>query len=186
MCDDFPIDDGFGVMCEVLEGGEKGQMPLSELKVEPDNPNYQIVDDYVTWFVNAPQAGMDDDLGGDLDDEDEDWAAEEDDFDDSEMEDVVPPPARQRTGRNKAPVSHEYPGVGDRELGVGDAKLLEGQGDGVMGLRLGGIVHSSNLRHVLPLLDALAGGECSVGNGPCEQNGPSQEECFPAKGERLA
>ena len=100
MCNDFPIDDGFGVMCDVLEGGEKKQIPLSELKVKPDNPNYQMVDDYITWFVNAPQAGMDDDLSGDLDGEEEDWAVEEDDLDDSEMEEEAPPTARSRTGRN--------------------------------------------------------------------------------------
>ena len=59
MCEDFPIDEGFGVVCDVLDGGEKAQMPLSELEVDPDNPNYQMVDDYITWFVNAPEASTD-------------------------------------------------------------------------------------------------------------------------------
>ena len=61
MCDEFPINEGFGVICEVLDGGEKRQMPLSELKLEPENPNYQMVDDYTTWFVNSPEDGVDDD-----------------------------------------------------------------------------------------------------------------------------
>ena len=61
MCQAFPIDDGFGVMCEVLEGGEDGQMPLSKLEVERGNSNFQIVDDYVAWFVNSPEVGLDDD-----------------------------------------------------------------------------------------------------------------------------
>jgi len=65
MGDDFPVDESFGVMCEVLDGGEIGQMPLSELEVEPGTPCYQTVDDYITWFVNAPEAGVDDDLDGD-------------------------------------------------------------------------------------------------------------------------
>ena len=59
MCEDFPIDEGFGVVCDVLDGGEKAQMPLSELEVGLDNPNYQMVDDYITWFVNAPEASTD-------------------------------------------------------------------------------------------------------------------------------
>ena len=59
MCEDFPIDKGFGVVCDVLTGGKKTQMPLSELEVAPDNPNHQVVDDYITWFVNAPEASTD-------------------------------------------------------------------------------------------------------------------------------
>jgi hypothetical protein len=96
MCDDFPIDDGFGVMCEVLDGGEKGQMPLSELEVERSNPSYQMVDDYITWFANAPEADVDENL-------DEDWEEGfEDDLDDevkNEPEEESPP-TRQRVGRN--------------------------------------------------------------------------------------
>ena len=59
MCEEFPIDEGFGVVCDVLDGGEKAQIPLSKLKVDSDNPNYQMVDDYITWFVNAPEASTD-------------------------------------------------------------------------------------------------------------------------------
>ncbi|MHB1033614.1 MAG: calcium-binding protein [Pirellulales bacterium] len=75
LSDDFSPGEGSGVMCEVLDRGERWQMPLSELEVEPGNPNYQMVDDYITWFVNAPE-DMDDDLDSDWD-EDEDWEDEE-------------------------------------------------------------------------------------------------------------
>jgi hypothetical protein len=59
MCDACPIEDGFGVVCNVLDGGRQEQVPLSELKVEPDNPNFQMVDDYITWFVYSPEASLD-------------------------------------------------------------------------------------------------------------------------------
>ena len=38
-------------------------MPLSELEVEPDDPNSQLVNDYIRWFVFSPEAY--DPLGGD-------------------------------------------------------------------------------------------------------------------------
>jgi hypothetical protein len=102
MCDAFPVDEGFGVMCEVLDGGKQTEMPLSELQVEPKNPNYQMVDDYVTWFVNAPEAGADEDWDEDF--EDDDYDEEDYDLDDEvedELEEEPPPPAtRQKTGRN--------------------------------------------------------------------------------------
>jgi hypothetical protein len=116
MCDEFPIDEGFGVVCEVVDRGENVQVPLSKLEVEPGAPNHQAVDDYLTWFANAPEADVDDDPEGDWDDEDdEDWDDEEDldsededledaedDFDDEPEEDYEdrPPPARQKVGRN--------------------------------------------------------------------------------------
>jgi hypothetical protein len=56
MCDALPLDEGFGVVCEVLDGGEKGRMPLSELEVEPGDPNHQMVGDYIAWFVHSPEA----------------------------------------------------------------------------------------------------------------------------------
>ena len=103
MCDDFPIDEGFGVVCEVLDGGEKRQMPLSELKMEPGHPNHEMVDDYITWFVNSPEAGVEDGLGGDWNDTNENWEDKEDNTDDGDEDRMVEeasPPARQRTGRN--------------------------------------------------------------------------------------
>jgi hypothetical protein len=105
MYDDFPIDDGFGVMCEVLDSSEKRQIPLSELKVEPGSPSYQMVDDYITWFVNSPEDGVDDDPDDDWDEEDdEEWDDEDDDLndggDDDAEEEAPPPVARQKIGRN--------------------------------------------------------------------------------------
>jgi hypothetical protein len=110
MCDEFPIDEGFGVVCEVFDEGEKRQIPLSELKLEPGNPNYQTVDDYIVWFVNSPEEGVDEDVDGDWDeeddeewdDDDEHWDDEEDDIDDEHERDSVeaPPPVRQKVGRN--------------------------------------------------------------------------------------
>jgi hypothetical protein len=69
MCDDCPLEDGFGVVCDVLAQGEKEQMPLSELEVEPDDSNYQTVSDYLRWFVYSPEAYAPfggDNLGPDL------------------------------------------------------------------------------------------------------------------------
>ena len=56
-CDDLPLEDGFRVVCEVLDGGKKGRMPLSKLEVEPGNPNYQMVDDYIAWLSIPPRRG---------------------------------------------------------------------------------------------------------------------------------
>jgi uncharacterized protein YodC (DUF2158 family) len=106
MCDDFPIAEGFGVVCEVLDGGEKGEMPLSELEVEPGSLNYQTVDDYITWFVNVPEAEADGDLDEDRDEEYEDDGYDEEEYGlDDEVEDEFeeeppPPRTRQKTGRN--------------------------------------------------------------------------------------
>jgi hypothetical protein len=110
MCDESPVDDGFGVICVVLDGTEKRQMPLSELKVPADNINHQFVDDYITWFVNSPEDGVDEDVDGDWDedddeewgDEDEYWDDEQGDLDDDDERgyDQEPPVVRQKTGRN--------------------------------------------------------------------------------------
>ena len=109
MCNDLPLDEGFGVVCEVLDGGEKQQMPLSELKLEPNNPNYQMVDDYTTWFVNSPEDGVDDDSDDGWDeDDDEEWDDEdeygddEDDLDDEIEADYHETPLSipERVGRN--------------------------------------------------------------------------------------
>jgi hypothetical protein len=111
MCDDVPIDDGFGVMCEALDSSEKRQIPLSELKLEPGSPNYQMVDDYITWFVNSSADGVDDEVDGDWDEEDDDeWDDDEYWDDDDEDDDLggeherdsveAPPPVRQKVGRN--------------------------------------------------------------------------------------
>lgn len=54
MSDSCPIDDGFGVVCDVLNAGKKKRMPLLELSVDPGDINHQMVNDYITWFVNAP------------------------------------------------------------------------------------------------------------------------------------
>jgi hypothetical protein len=101
MCDEFPVDGGFGVVGEVLDRGEKGQMPLSELQVESGNSNYQMVDDYISWFVNAPEPDTEDDLDVDRDEEFEE--EEDGEFDDEvadDPEEESPPPARQKVGRN--------------------------------------------------------------------------------------
>ena len=42
MCDDFPLEDGFGAVCDVLAEGEKEQMPLSELEVEPGRSQFPV------------------------------------------------------------------------------------------------------------------------------------------------
>ncbi|MGO9109671.1 MAG: SEC-C metal-binding domain-containing protein [Thermoguttaceae bacterium] len=100
-------------------------MPLSELEVAKDAPGYQMVDDYITWFVNAPETSVDDDLDGgpneDEESEDEDdpgdehartameddlggkdWDDEEDELGNEPAQDYEdePPPARQKVGRN--------------------------------------------------------------------------------------
>jgi hypothetical protein len=98
MCDSFSVDEGFGVMCEVLDGGEKTEMPVSELEVQQDNPNYQMVDDYITWFVNAPETGVEEDVTEDWDEEFDDQELDEE-FD-GEDEEPPPPPIRQKVGRN--------------------------------------------------------------------------------------
>ena len=104
MCEDFPFDEGFGLICEVLDAGENGQIPLSKLEVEPGAANYQAVDDYTTWFVNDPEADVDEDTDEDWDEE----SGEEDGYDEGlsdgfadDYEEELPPlQAPQKTGRN--------------------------------------------------------------------------------------
>ncbi len=98
MCDTFPVDESYGVMCNVVSRDEKAEIPLSELEVAEENPNYQTVDDYAYWFVNAPRAD-----GGE--ESDEDWSEDDDeDYDPGiRLEDEEPPfplPPKKKVGRN--------------------------------------------------------------------------------------
>ena len=113
MFEDFHTDEGHGAMCQIREGDRLREMPLAELDVPEDNPNFEIIDDYTYWLYNAGDEVWDDDLPDDFaedfeptDEEDYDDVVdfsdavfpEKDDFDDEE-----PPPklaSRNRTGRN--------------------------------------------------------------------------------------
>jgi hypothetical protein len=99
MCDEFPVDESYGVMCNVMSRDEKAEIPLSELEVDEEDRNYQTVDDYTYWFVNAPQADADEDSDRDWDEEDDDNYAPYDGLEDEEPH-LPPPPTRQKVGRN--------------------------------------------------------------------------------------
>jgi hypothetical protein len=97
MCDEFPVDETYGVMCNVLSGDRKAEIPLSELDVDEGNHNYQTVDDYTSWFLNAIHADVDEDGDEDWSEEDEGYGL--DDVLDDEEPPLSPPP-KQKIGRN--------------------------------------------------------------------------------------
>ena len=52
---DHPVEDGTGLKCKVLRGGEATEtteIPLIDLEVESDHPNAQLIEDYWYWFWN--------------------------------------------------------------------------------------------------------------------------------------
>ena len=47
------LSDPFdGILCKVRKAGFEINLPLLELDVSPDNPNFQILQDYGYWFWN--------------------------------------------------------------------------------------------------------------------------------------
>lgn len=41
-----------GLLCRVRKGEDEVELPLSDLEVEEDNPNFQLIEDYWYWFWN--------------------------------------------------------------------------------------------------------------------------------------
>jgi hypothetical protein len=77
MCDEFPVDEGFGVVCNVQERESHDDVSLCDLHLDDDHPNCQLVEDYIAWFVRALAAAEDD-----FDDEWDEPFEEEGDGDD--------------------------------------------------------------------------------------------------------
>ncbi|MFT8319005.1 MAG: calcium-binding protein [Sporolactobacillus sp.] len=46
------IDDFYGLICAVKLGRKKRYIPMGDLEVRSDDPNYHLIDDYNTWFWN--------------------------------------------------------------------------------------------------------------------------------------
>lgn len=45
-------DEDYGLLCEGREGRRRVVVPLAEIEVDDDDPNYQLIDDYQYWFWN--------------------------------------------------------------------------------------------------------------------------------------
>lgn len=58
---DSPLDRQAGVVCYARRGKHKFLVPLCGLQVEPDNPNYQPVEDYTYWLWEAEECEEEDD-----------------------------------------------------------------------------------------------------------------------------
>jgi hypothetical protein len=54
LCDParIPLNSSTGILCEVVYRNSE-RLPLAVLKVEPWNPNCQMIDDYWQWFWNC-------------------------------------------------------------------------------------------------------------------------------------
>ncbi len=54
LCDPVrtPLDSATGILCEVVFRNTM-RLPLALLKVDPRNPNCQMIDDYWHWFWNC-------------------------------------------------------------------------------------------------------------------------------------
>ncbi len=90
MSDGFPIDDDYGVMCDVQEGGDQWEVPVLLLELGKGNRNRQTLEDYRSWFASW----SDFDFTG--------HAEEPDSGDDEPDYEYVEPeqPARSKVGRN--------------------------------------------------------------------------------------
>jgi hypothetical protein len=49
---DESTQDGAGLKCKALRGGEATEIPLIDLEVENNHPNAQLIEDYWYWFWN--------------------------------------------------------------------------------------------------------------------------------------
>ena len=70
--EEHPIDETDGVMCQAREGDRAWELPLGELEVAEDNPNYEFVDDYAYWTSTSEDFAGPGDYEGDDEQEPED------------------------------------------------------------------------------------------------------------------
>ncbi len=47
-----PGRESSGLLCRVQRSGEEVELPLADLEVGDDSPNYQLIEDYWYWFWN--------------------------------------------------------------------------------------------------------------------------------------
>ena len=47
ICDEFD-----GIFCKARKGRYKIDVPLTELEIPQDSPNFQLIEDYWFWFWN--------------------------------------------------------------------------------------------------------------------------------------
>jgi hypothetical protein len=113
-----PADGGEAVVCETRRGDQSEQISLLHLELDEDNPNHQYVEDYKTWWIEAPRFGENDeeDDGEDWDEEewdeeqeDEDWQGDVVDDDDYGDDDWTPPIGLDD---DLKPIRREKPPVG--------------------------------------------------------------------------
>ncbi len=45
--------DCLGLVCKVWQGQRESELPLADLEVDEDDPNYRLVEDYWYWFWNC-------------------------------------------------------------------------------------------------------------------------------------
>jgi hypothetical protein len=50
--DESPEADGAGLICRAYKGTEECDVPLVDLEVEEQHPNYQLLEDYWYWIWN--------------------------------------------------------------------------------------------------------------------------------------
>ena len=82
-------DEDEGILCRIRTADGEEVVPLTGLRLHRSDPNYQRVDDFVTWFVGELSEEMDDDEFDDDEDELDDDEDEEDDDEDTEESDEV-------------------------------------------------------------------------------------------------
>jgi hypothetical protein len=50
---DYCPDEASGLICQAVQKGRRIEYPLANVLVDADDPNRQIVDDYLLWFSNG-------------------------------------------------------------------------------------------------------------------------------------
>lgn len=45
-----PVDQG--IICRAVRRGKPVDLPLVELEIDPENPNFQLIEDYWSWAWN--------------------------------------------------------------------------------------------------------------------------------------
>ncbi len=55
--DETPDLDQFGLICEVKYEGQTGKMPMAEIVINQEDPNYDYIEDYCIWFWESMSSG---------------------------------------------------------------------------------------------------------------------------------
>ena len=89
MAEELPTDDCYGAMCQVRDGDCLREVPLTELNIEEEGLNQQIIEDYTQWLYSAEADAAEDEDFEEEFDEEEDFG-EDEDLDEEQGHSAIP------------------------------------------------------------------------------------------------